>query len=661
MSSSDDETFSIKVNETYAKKYEERKRKEELGKRKYTRGDFKDKYGDVGGVDDEKLARLAERARKYGIRESEALLDDSDLESSSDEEDETGEMLTPEVDAQILRTITAIRSKDPRVYNKDTTFYSGKYRERLKAHQVENVALTWPHDTAVEDMLSRSEQLWKDMQAKKKEGKPVTLQDFQRKMLLEEGGIVDEQKEMEASTMTHAEEQRMLKDQLKSAVHDAFADSDNEEELFSKKEKSRQEKEAEDKEYSAFLLSALQDDEDDTKMLNALKSLRGDTSGKAEDAFLLDYILNRGWVDGSMGKADDAGAVNEEIDLLEDEQNVEATDLFESEYNFRFEEEGGAQLVHHARNVDGSMRRKDDSRKQERERRKERKESEKRQKMEELKRLKNLKKQEILEKLRRIQEITGNSGVGVDDVDLDDDFSPEDYDAKMSGLFDDNYYDESDKRKPVFEDDIDISDIVGPEQDDKKGKKKKKKKKKDKKEGAAADEEEFIMDADYIPGGEMFGADVSGAMLEEQDANDKKRKKKGDKKSISDYMDDYYQLDYEDIVGWLSHRVATRFKYSTVKPSAFGLSPVEILLADDADLNEHVSLKKLAPYRPAEVQARDERKYSKKKRLQEFRKKLDQRLKEQEREERKQQKRQDADRSKTDERAKKKRKKTKHA
>jgi protein KRI1 len=69
---------------------------------------------------------MAKRARKYGIRESEAMLeDDSELSSSSDEDDETGELLTPAMDAQIMRTLLALRSKDPSVYDENTKFYSG--------------------------------------------------------------------------------------------------------------------------------------------------------------------------------------------------------------------------------------------------------------------------------------------------------------------------------------------------------------------------------------------------------------------------------------------------------------------------------------------------------------------------------------------------------
>lgn len=89
---------------------------------------------------------------------------------------------------------------------------------------------------------------------------------------------------------------------------------------------------------------------------------------------------------------------------------MDKVDRFESAYNFRFEEEGGAQLVSHARDIDGSVRKKDNRRKLQRQARSDRKEEEKSQKTEELKRLKNLKMKEIEERLRKIQEITGNKG-----------------------------------------------------------------------------------------------------------------------------------------------------------------------------------------------------------------------------------------------------------
>jgi protein KRI1 len=64
----------------------------------------------------------------------------------------------------------------------------------------------------------------------------------------------------------------------------------------------------------------------------------------------------------------------------------------------------------------------------------------------------------------------------------------------------------------------------------------------------------------------------------------------------------------------------TRFKYTTVKPESFGLSPVDILLASNPELNQYVSVKKYAPYKTKARwdPARGER-------LKELRKKLEER------------------------------------
>ena len=52
------------------------------------------------------------------------------------------------------------------------------------------------------------------------------------------------------------------------------------------------------------------------------------------------------------------------------------------------------------------------------------------------------------------------------------------------------------------------------------------------------------------------------------------------------------------------------------------MTPLEILTVSDAQLNEFVGLKKLAPYRAHEVKRADKKKYGKKKRLREWRKKV---------------------------------------
>ena len=48
---------------------------------------------------------------------------DSDS-SSSEEEDEGAEALTPQVEKDFLRTLSLIRSKDPSIYDSQVSFFS---------------------------------------------------------------------------------------------------------------------------------------------------------------------------------------------------------------------------------------------------------------------------------------------------------------------------------------------------------------------------------------------------------------------------------------------------------------------------------------------------------------------------------------------------------
>ena len=126
----------------------------------------------------------------------------------------------------------------------------------------------------------------------------------------------------------------------------------------------------------------------------------------SEEQFLIDYILNRGWVDKDRRALPTYDQIvgNDE----EDAEVVERQEEFEERYNFRFEQPGGTNITTYSRNIEGSMRREENKRKEQRVARKTRKEEEKERQKEELKRLKNLKRQQIEEKLRKIQSIAGS-------------------------------------------------------------------------------------------------------------------------------------------------------------------------------------------------------------------------------------------------------------
>lgn len=137
-------------------------------------------------------------------------------------------------------------------------------------------------------------------------------------------------------------------------------------------------------------------------------------------------------------------------------------DNFEQQYNFRFEEGTGAYLTTHKREVEDTLRRKDESRKDKRIEKKERVEDEKRRKQEELARAKAMKKEEIMEKIKKAEFVSGNSVskslVEKIEKELKTEFIPELYDKAMEKMFDERYYEaeDADAEKAVKEKDIDI-------------------------------------------------------------------------------------------------------------------------------------------------------------------------------------------------------------
>ncbi|CAG8642457.1 2699_t:CDS:2, partial [Acaulospora colombiana] len=296
-----DEISTITINAEYAKTYEERKRNEELSR-------LKEKYGDV------------------------KIDSDEEDESTSEEEDELGELVTPEVDAQIMKTISAIRSKDPRVYDSHLNFFA-----------VDNTGLR--EFEISDDEIQKARQDWTDKRQKKKdEGKPVHLKDYHRQMLLEGGGIIDEKNKVDVKSkaakigLMTLEESQKLKNEFKAAISEFdLSTKDDDEDFFIQRLKTDDELKAEEEEYKKFLLECIEDNSNDVEFVNRWRNHETDPGVDKDEAFLIDYILNRGWIDKDSAKIP---SYEELITEHEDEEQFdEAVDNFESQYNFRFEEE----------------------------------------------------------------------------------------------------------------------------------------------------------------------------------------------------------------------------------------------------------------------------------------------------------------------------------
>lgn len=77
--------------------------------------------------------------------------------------------------------------------------------------------------------------------------------------------------------------------------------------------------------------------------------------------------------------------------------------------------------------------------------------------------MKNLQKKKILDRLKSISEITGVKEEALQNVDIaDGEFDPEEYDRKMSEIFNDDYYSVTETQKPVFDKDDEIDNFENP-------------------------------------------------------------------------------------------------------------------------------------------------------------------------------------------------------
>ncbi|OJK02802.1 hypothetical protein ASPACDRAFT_75910 [Aspergillus aculeatus ATCC 16872] len=390
------EDVVFKINEDYARRFEHNKKREEMQQ-------LESKLG--------KSSVLGKRRDRDGEDE------DSDEESSSDEEeDDFGELATEAVDVEIMDTIKAIRSKDPRVYDPNAKFFT-----KLDEEQPQNT---------------------------EKKEKPMTLRDYHRENLLSGANLADEE-DTSSAPKTYAQEQADLKNAIVKEMHAAVGDED------------ASEKDEEDD----FLVAKSKPESFPEAKTDA--NLDVENADKDPETFLSNFLSARAWIP--------AGRSELQPFESDDEEEDERAEAFEEAYNFRFEDPSkmNATLMTHSRDATNqqSVRREEKSmRKKRRDAEREQKEQEKKQREIEKNRLRKLKMEELQEKVEKIKEVAGIHGTELTDEDwvrfLDDAWDDKDWEAEMQKRFGEDYYAETGPdgkkhpKKPTWDDDIDIKDLV---------------------------------------------------------------------------------------------------------------------------------------------------------------------------------------------------------
>ncbi|XP_074598245.1 protein KRI1 homolog [Brevipalpus obovatus] len=510
---------------------------------------------------------------KYGenIISSDSAASDSedDSDDSDDEEEETVPNNTV-FDEAFFKVYGALKRRDPCIYDEKATFFP----EKLDTNGNQPIESA---STSKDD---------------KKKRKGMNLMEYHTMLVEKRDGVTEEDEQngdQIGGRKVYSREMEDLKQEFKSFLNDDDGDEDGQESLIKAKKSSE---------------SAIKNDPTPRKVLddandehvNFLKGFWKKKDLDEKEEFLKSYILEKKYLDHDQRmpipsssrktstKQDEASESSEEDDepsnkrvKLVDNNNSATNskistmeEVLKEAPEHHFLEEDAEVIKRYPRNVESIRNLRESSAKSKK--RAEVKARKKKEKEEALQRFRLLKRAEISEKLKKLAEISGNKKLAEKKIDIDllvddlNDFDPQKYDERMQQLFGDDYYGtEEDKTKPQFE---------------------------------------------YIPGID----DDADEMAEDEGESSKSKKKKNKKKSQKelDKNDPTKKKNigiYDDIVG----DQPTRFKYRQVPPNDFGLTPEELLLADDKELNKWVSLTKTCQYRPIEEEKYDQKVYERKK------------------------------------------------
>lgn len=545
---------SVHVNETYASKYEQVKRKQELQR-------LTAKYGADAGVSDG----------------SDRSSSDEDIDEGS--EDDDAHYLTEDKEIAFAEVFHKIRTKP---------------------------------DDVIKDKSVRFFPVEPQGESSKKETSAFTLKDeFQRRVKLMQENPDDNVDVEERDESVIRKLKPKTADEKK--LRDAFLQSTKESaDTFDVKLVSKGPKQpAESKKKASELLH------------EAFAASSNDANEKFLEKFFVDELWRKD------GKSDDEDEPYDWETLAKEEQDemfYDEAEQWEREYQerkYRHEDGEDALTVQTFPRVqEGTLRKKDGSRKEARARHEERKREAAAREIEELKRLKTLKRKEIDEQKSLIAKVAGIKNldkIGITKEFLEKDFDPEEFDKKMAAIFNHDYdHDVDDEELAFFEDEADLlpeeddidpdlaaaaagSDVDDDFADTVEESVARAATKRAKNSTAAVAVPQFLQDDDLA----MLYPDEAIRALEESApvsvVKTKAVSAEDLEKELDQKVEEYWKLHYHKVAG----DVRTRYRYREVNPESFGLSEVDVLTKDDRQLNMLAPMNCYATYLGKNENTRD--------------------------------------------------------
>ena len=577
----------FKINEEYARRFEHNQRRVELQRCELPSHLFYAKTNIL--VVEEKYGKS--QTGDALIKSEENVQDEHNEDEStsdSEEEDDDGILASGVLDEQVNATLEAIRTKDPRVYDERATFYTSIDED--------------DHDNHV--------------QGKKGSIKPIYLSDYHRQNLLR--GSLEEGDEQEAAP-TYTQEQDKLKKSIVEEMHAAAA-------AAGQISRSATGADNDSGEESDFLTTKLPT----TNWRRKKSSVRPpvpvdlENADKDPEAFLSNFMSARAWVPT-------AGFHFQPFESDDDDED-ERAEAFEEAYNLRFENPEGAneKLLSHARDTATrySVRKEAaKSRKRTREAERAKKEAEKLEREQEKVRLRKLRLEDAEEKMRKIKEAAGLSGNDILAYDwsafLTEDWDDQRWEQEMKQKFGDVYYAGRDQdtsgsegatrknklRKPKWDDDIDVTDLVPDFDAEENGKL----------FSLSEDLDGISEDAEKS---ESIAPTTNGARKSrdlKREREEQKRKTRNERRKLEQIVDDNLDVELALKGATAKSSKTGRFRYRDTSPVAYGLTAHDILMASDSQLNQYAGLKKMATFRDAEKKKKDKKHLGKKARLRQWR------------------------------------------